>query len=524
MQSIKRLSIRARLVLAFGALIMLLAAICTYAIAQARGLAAELQTTADHDLASIDLVHSLDREAGMMARASRELLLLETAGGLRKQRELIATCLGSTEQQYSRLSEIAGRDLDSAMVPVTEAKKRFTAAISGYLKTLDSGNPDEARRALLVELRPVQAGYEKALQDLGEAVRQQAQARASEGRRQAEQFVLCLAMLASTALVLGIGAAALIGRSIVRPLAEAIACARAIRDGDLTKPLPRARHDEIGALVQAMGEMQFHLTRVIEDVHRAAREVAVGSSEIAQGNADLSRRTDSAASNLQQTASAMAQMAVTVSESSERSRQAARVAAKAREAVMAGGQTIESLVATMARIADSSHRISDIITVIDGIAFQTNILALNAAVEAARAGEQGRGFAVVAGEVRSLAARAAVAAKEIKALIDDSAGKVGDGMKAVNGAGAQIRGIVNEVMQVRELIEALTHAGKQQEVGVGAINDSVASLDHATQQNSALVEELAATTDSLSNHARRLVTTVDFFRIPAVDTCRPSSL
>jgi methyl-accepting chemotaxis protein len=252
---------------------------------------------------------------------------------------------------------------------------------------------------------------------------------------------------------------------------------------------------------------------VIEDVHRAARDVAVSSDEISNGNSDLSVRTERASTNLQQTASAMDEIAATVAGSSQKSKQAAEVASKARTAVIQGGETVDSLVGTMTRIAESSNRIKDIISVIDGIAFQTNILALNAAVEAARAGEQGRGFAVVAGEVRSLAARAAAAAKEIKTLIDDSAAKVTQGTQTVSDVGEKIRGIVTEVVGVRALIEEVSVASQQQEVGIGSINHSVSSLDQTTQQNAALVEQLAATTESLKANAKRLVETVEFFRV-----------
>jgi len=211
----------------------------------------------------------------------------------------------------------------------------------------------------------------------------------------------------------------------------------------------------------------------------------------------------------------MEQISTTVAGSSAKSREATDVANRARAAVIQGGESVDSLVGTMTRIAESSNRIKDIIAVIDGIAFQTNILALNAAVEAARAGEQGRGFAVVAGEVRSLAARASSAAKEIKVLIDDSADKVAVGTQTVADVGIRIKGIVEEVVGVRHLIEEVSVASQQQEAGIGSVNTSVADLDQATQQNAAMVEELAATTESLKANAQRLVSSVDFFRVPA---------
>ncbi|MBI3366990.1 MAG: HAMP domain-containing protein [Burkholderiales bacterium] len=505
-----------RLAIAFGAMIVLLVAICAYGALNTRRLAADLESTASLDLARVAHANTLDKDAGLIARASRELLLLETAGGLKKQRELIAKSLAEADERYTQLQALGGSaELVAQITAVRASKDEFTKAIAAYLNTLDNGSPDDARRALLVELRPVQANYEKALLALTQSVQQQAAERATAGQKLAETGLATMLGLGAVALVLAIGAALLIARSIVKPLAEAISAARNIRDGDLAHRISVRTHDEVGDLLTAIDEMRTHLTKVIEDVHRAARDVASSSDEIAHGNTDLSARTERASSNLQQTASAMEQISVTVTGSSQKSRQAVEVANKARSAVIDGGQAVESLVGTMTRIAESSNRIKDIISVIDGIAFQTNILALNAAVEAARAGEHGRGFAVVAGEVRTLAARAAAAAKEIKGLIDDSADKVADGNKTVSDFGQRINGIVSEVVSVRQLIEEVSLASQQQESGIGAVNQSVTALDQTTQQNAALVEELAATTESLKGHASRLVSTVEFFRIPA---------
>jgi methyl-accepting chemotaxis protein len=314
--------------------------------------------------------------------------------------------------------------------------------------------------------------------------------------------------------LVAVGAAIAIARSVVRPLAEATAAAERIRAGDLTLRIDSAARDEIGALLRAMGGMQQHLLDTIQNVLSSARDVAVSSDELAHGNAELSTRTERAAGNLQQTASAMEQISATVAGSSAKSREASGVAGKARDAVVEGGAAVDKLVETMTRISTSSARIKDIIAVIDGIAFQTNILALNAAVEAARAGEQGRGFAVVAAEVRSLAARASGAAKEIKTLIDDSAERVADGTDTVADVGQRIKAIVAEVMSVRQLIEEVSVAGHEQESGMVSVNRSVTELDQSTQQNAALVEEIAATAESLKSNAKRLVSAVEFFRLP----------
>ena len=505
-----------RLGLAFGALILLLAAVCLFSVVNTRRLAADLQATVRQDLARVDLVNALDRSAGLIARASRELLIVETAGAIKRQREQVARSLADSEAQFGQLAALGSEgDMAGLLEAVRTGKDGFAAAIAAYLKTLDAGNPDDARRALLVELRPVQAAYEKALSGLGAAVRDRVSARAGADQRLAETTSATLLGLGIAAVLVALAAAVSITRSIAVPLQQAIGAARAIRDGDLSRSVDPLTHDEIGTLLGAIGEMQRHLTRVLQQVHGAAHDVAASSGEIAHGNADLSARTERASSHLQQTASAMEQISATVAGSSLKSREAAEVAARARSAVIEGGETVEGLVGTMTRIAEASHRIRDIIAVIDGIAFQTNILALNAAVESARAGEHGRGFAVVAGEVRSLAARAAAAAKEIKGLIDDSAAKVEQGSATVSAFGQRIRGIVSEVVHVRQLIEEVSLASRQQEDGIGSINRSVSELDQSTQQNAALVEELAATTESLKGHAQRLVGAVGFFRLPA---------
>jgi methyl-accepting chemotaxis protein len=515
MSSLSRLRIGTRLKLSFGALIVLLAVIAGSGSLIVNRLAGDLDASETLDLQRMELTAGLAQDAGIVARASRELLLLDAAGPMKKQRALIDSAFTDSTEQFNRLKAL-GNDgaLDGLLGSVQDNKGQFSAAIEKYLKALDSGSPDDARQALLIELRPVQAAYDKALQGLSAAVRERATARAAEGRRAASR---------SSAVMLGLGALGLavaaiagfaITRSIATPLREAVQAADRIKNGDLSHQIRAARNDEFGELLRAMGDMQAHLTRVIQDVHRTARDVATSSDEIAHGNADLSSRTELASSNLQQTASAMDDIAVTVADSSEKSKQAADVAAKARAAVLQGGESVDGLVKTMSLISDSSARIKDIISVIDAIAFQTNILALNAAVEAARAGEQGRGFAVVAAEVRSLAQRSATAAKEIKALIDDSADKVAVGARTVADVGERMRGVVAEVVGVRQLIDDVSSAGQHQAQGIVSINERVSVLDQSTQQNAALVEELAATTESLKSNAKRLVSVVEFFRIP----------
>jgi methyl-accepting chemotaxis protein len=512
---LNHLRIGTRLGLAFGLLILLLITVAGFGAFSANRLAQDLERTVGVDLAEMRSASALQQQAGVVARASRELLLVDGAGQIKKQRAVVSAALDDGQTHLKVMAD-AAKDAEhkKLMESVTTTRERFVEVVNKFLVVAAAGNPEDARSALLIELRPVQAAYEQALDELAAAVRADTELRAQAGQDLAHKSVLTSLGLGFMALLLAVAAAVVISKSITRPLREAIDAAKRIQAGDLSVALQSTRRDEIGQLLHAMGEMQNHLTVVLQDVLSSARDVATSSDELSHGNTELSSRTERTAANLQHTAAAMEQISGNVSGSSAKSRQASDEAGRARQSVTEGGEAVQRLVDTMTRIATSSSRIKDIISVIDGIAFQTNILALNAAVEAARAGEQGRGFAVVASEVRSLAARAAGAAREIKGLIDDSTLRVNEGTTTVSEVGKRMGGVVNEVMSVRQLIEEVSVAGRQQETGMVAVNASVGELDQATQQNAALVEEIAATAESLRANARRLVATVEVFRLP----------
>jgi methyl-accepting chemotaxis protein len=303
-------------------------------------------------------------------------------------------------------------------------------------------------------------------------------------------------------------------RAVAKPLERAVKVAERIAEGDLGSTVDvGTRQDEIGRLMQAVASMQDRLRALVGEIRQTADSIQVASAEVATGNTDLSQRTEQAASNLQQTASSMEQLTGTVRQSADAASQANQLAASAAEVAQRGGQVVAQVVTTMDAINASSKKISDIIGVIDGIAFQTNILALNAAVEAARAGEQGRGFAVVAGEVRSLAQRSAEAAREIKSLIGNSVDKVETGSRLVTDAGATMNEIVASVQRVTDIIGEITAASAEQSQGLGTINGAVTQLDQMTQQNAALVEESAAAAESLREQAGRLAGLVGMFRL-----------
>ena len=320
-------------------------------------------------------------------------------------------------------------------------------------------------------------------------------------------------IVSAAALVVAATLAWLLVRSITRGIGEAVTVAETVAAGDLRSRIVVTRRDETGQLLSALKRMNDSLVDIVGQVRNASDSIATGSSQIATGNADLSQRTEEQASNLQQTAASMEQLTATVKQNADTARQATQLASGASTVAEQGGTVVGQVVATMEDISASSRKISDIIGVIDGIAFQTNILALNAAVEAARAGEQGRGFAVVAGEVRTLAQRSAQAAREIKQLIGQSVEKVDSGSRLVVEAGSTMNDIVNQVKRVSDLIGEISATSLEQSGGIGQIGDAVQQLDQVTQQNAALVEQSAAAAESLKHQAAQLAHTVSTFKL-----------
>ncbi|MBG7619667.1 CHASE3 domain-containing protein [Herbaspirillum sp. AP02] len=314
-----------------------------------------------------------------------------------------------------------------------------------------------------------------------------------------------------------------LSNNITRPLAMAVRLARQVAGGDLTARIQVSSRDETGELLAALKDMNASLVGIVSGVRRGTDMIATASSQIASGNLDLSSRTEQQASSLEETASSMEELTSTVQQNTANAREANRMAQAASDIASSGGGVVSRVVETMEDINASSRKIVDIISVIDGIAFQTNILALNAAVEAARAGEQGRGFAVVATEVRSLAQRSAAAAKEIKALISDSVAKVESGSVLVNEAGDTMREIVESVQRVSNMISEISAAGEEQRSGIEQVSQAVGQMDQVTQQNAALVEEAAAASQSLQQQAQELAQAVSVFRIDAVQVQQESA-
>nr|WP_265112839.1 methyl-accepting chemotaxis protein [Herbaspirillum sp. alder98] len=409
---------------------------------------------------------------------------------------------------------------------VSDEEKQLFARIDtlrkGYLSTRDAlyneqkkEAPDAAvlQKTFENEFIPAAKAYTDAIAALIALQRKSLDALAAENTDIARQSALMLAVLEALLLAFGIACAWVLTVGITRPLGTAVKVSRQVAQGDLSAEIAVRGKDETGQLLQALQDMNLNLRNIVGNVRTGTDTINTASTEIANGNLDLSARTEQQAGALEETASAMEQLTSTVKQNADNARQANQLAASASEVAEQGGTVVNQVVQTMASINDSSRKIVDIISVIDGIAFQTNILALNAAVEAARAGEQGRGFAVVASEVRSLAQRSAAAAKEIKSLIDDSVIKVGTGSELVSQAGRTMDEVVASVRRVTEVMGEITAASSEQSTGIEEVNRAITQMDENTQQNAALVEQAAAAAQSLQEQAGKLTELVSVFNL-----------
>jgi methyl-accepting chemotaxis protein len=396
---------------------------------------------------------------------------------------------------------------------VNETRKTYLAARDGLMKAKRAGNADEATRIFDTDFSQIAPIYVAAMQAYLDHQTQAIDATALAIGSDAVQSERSLAAIGALALALGGVFAWQLTRSITRPIARAARLADAVAQGDLSQHVAVEGSDEIARLMTSLSGMHANLHLMVTQVRQSADSIQTASSEVAHGNQDLSQRTEQTASNLQQAANAMEQLTSTVRQSAEAAREANQLASSAADVAARGGAAVAQVVTTMDDINASSKKIADIIGVIDGIAFQTNILALNAAVEAARAGEQGRGFAVVASEVRSLAQRSAEAAREIKRLIGASVERVDSGSRLVTDAGKTMTEIVGAVQRVSDIIGEISSASTAQSQGIVQISGSVSQLDQMTQQNAALVEQSAAAAESLRDQAVSLAGVVSTFKL-----------
>jgi methyl-accepting chemotaxis protein len=409
--------------------------------------------------------------------------------------------------------------IEPQLAPVDGALKSYDASSAEIERLLASTDDAErfqkVKKLLEGETLANFTTLSKAAAELTKVIRDDADARIVAASAGNQRSRTAMAVGGAIALALGSLLAWGLTTSVVRPMRSGMAALQRIAGGDLSGRVDSERKDEMGQLMAALAQMQDNLRTAVGDIRNSSDSVYSAASEIAQGNLSLSDRTERQAASLEETASSMETMSATVKDSAGTVNRVEEISRSARQAAGRGQQVVGDVVKTMQEIQQSSDRIASIISVIDGIAFQTNILALNAAVEAARAGEQGRGFAVVAGEVRSLAQRSADAAKEIKGLIGASVDRVEAGSRLVADAGQTMNEIVGSVQRVSDIIGEITAASSEQSDGIGQINTAVNQLDQMTQQNSALVEESAAAADSLKDQAARLSQAVGSFRLQA---------
>ncbi|MEX3691742.1 methyl-accepting chemotaxis protein [Paraburkholderia sp. BR14263] len=414
--------------------------------------------------------------------------------------------LGKSNEAWQAFQNAPKGGLDAAALDALAAK-RATLMQDGVQPEFAAlrANDQPAYHAIAdTKISPMFVDYDNVAGPLAQALEQSAQAREAGAHDKIAVMRIAIGAAIAVALVLVVVIRFAMRGLIVQPLEDAVTCFERIAHGDLTQPVTVYSDNEIGRLFSGIKRMQESLVTLVSAVHTGASSIDVGAREIAMGNTDLSQRTEQQAASLQETASSMEQLTGTVRQNAENARQASQLAVNASDIATRGGEVVGEVVNTMQGIAASSAKVVDIISVIEGIAFQTNILALNAAVEAARAGEQGRGFAVVAGEVRSLAQRSASAAKEIKELINDSAEKVQSGSQLVGRAGATMEEILQAVRRVTDIMGEISAASEEQSGGIEQVNRAVTQMDTVTQQNAALVEQAAAAAASLEEQTRQL--------------------
>jgi methyl-accepting chemotaxis protein len=511
---IANFKIGARLGMGFGFLVLLLVAMAVLGVTRLSGLNEQMDEVINDKYPKTVLANDIIKNVNVIARSSRNVLLMTDADDVGKEMQTIRTAGDNTKTTLEKLDGLITGDKGRALMKsIMDARTQYNVGRDEVLRLVVSGAKNEATVLLLQTVRPLQLTYMTAVETLiahQNELMQVASKEVEEEYLEARNLVIALSAIA---LVFAGLIAWLVTRSITSPLSRAVKVAETVAAGDLTSQFDASGKDETGQLLRALRAMNDNLLDIVSRVRHGTDTIATASTQIAAGNLDLSSRTEQQASSLEETASSMEELTSTVKQNAENAREANKLAVSASAVAVEGGNVVGKVVHTMESINASSRKIVDIISVIDGIAFQTNILALNAAVEAARAGEQGRGFAVVASEVRTLAQRSAAAAKEIKSLIDDSVEKVDSGSKLVEQAGQTMNEVVNSVRRVTDIVGEITEASREQSEGIEQVNQAVTQMDQVTQQNAALVEEAAAAAQSLQDQATSLSQIVGVFKI-----------
>ncbi len=514
MKKIDNLRIGVKLGAAFAVVLALLAVMIAVAVINLARLNAGTERIAGVEYTKTKLeTEALDNVRGSIARVFQIVTDADPVHAAGARERLQANANGFREPLAKLETMLVDADGRALLAKAHQSGDAYGASFEQVLKLIDAGRRDDARALAFGETYARLHAFADDLRALLMFGRKSFEAAGSESEQTYAASRNLLLGLGAAALAIGVFLAWRVTRSIARPIGAAVKVAESVAAGELGTRIEVGTTDETGQLLAALKRMDVRLTDIVRDVRKASDSIATGSSQIASGNSDLSQRTEEQASNLQQTAASMEQLTATVKQNADTARQATQMAASASAVAAQGGEVVGQVVGTMEEITASSRRIADIIGVIDGIAFQTNILALNAAVEAARAGEQGRGFAVVAGEVRNLAQRSAQAAREIKALIGESVARVETGSKLVGDAGRTMSDIVSQVKRVADLIGEIGSASAEQSTGITEIGSAIAQLDEVTQRNAALVEQCTAAAASLEQQSVELARAVSVFKI-----------
>ncbi|MFT0170597.1 methyl-accepting chemotaxis protein [Paraburkholderia mimosarum] len=508
-----KLKIGARLMITFGVVLAFLFAICLTATAQMARMSATTQTIVGVRAEELKLVNQI-RE-GTLRRTVLLYVALdeptpEAQQAALEQEQAMDEKVDSIYQAIPPLLTTAsGHALFDRMV---QARERYREALKPAYAQL-AAHDVAAVRATLVNARPQRTALLQQQDEFLNLVQGLMDSAAKDTREAYDTARAMLWAAAALAFVVALALCTAVTRSIVRPLLRVVDGAHALAQGDLRIQIDVQRRDELGDLAESVNRAIARLATLVGGVKHAGLSIAAATGQVAAGNTDLSRRTEAQAASLEETASSMEELTATVRQNEDNAHQASALASTASAVAERGGEEVGRVVETMREISDSSARVADIVSVIEGIAFQTNILALNAAVEAARAGEQGRGFAVVAGEVRTLAQRSATAAREVKQLISDSVERVDVGSQLVEKAGNTIQEVVQSVKRVTDIMSEISAASHEQSTGIEQVNQAVSQMDQVTQQNAALVEEAAAAAQSMAEQAEALRNSVDVFKL-----------
>lgn len=526
------LTLKARIGLGFALVLSMMAILTIIGIWQVNSISTGLTTIGDVN--SVKQRYAINFRGSVHDRAIalRDVILVPSDAELEPVLATIASLSADYEKSAVPLDKMFNerKDITSEEKKILESIKEIEAKTLPMIKKVidlrRAGDPDQAKQVMLNEARPAFVEWLSRINKLIDFEENLNRQESTIARATASGFQTLMLIVCFAALVLGAVVATLIARNISKALGgepkDASAIARSIASGDLSIDIKVDAHDD-SSVLSAMKEMRDSLVSIVGRVRSTTETISTGSTEIASGNQDLSARTEQQATSLENTASSMSELTSTVKQNADNAKQANQLAVTASGVAIKGGEVVSQVVDTMSSINDSAKKIVDIIAVIDGIAFQTNILALNAAVEAARAGEQGRGFAVVASEVRNLAQRSAAAAKEIKTLIGDSVEKVDAGSKLVAQAGSTMDEIVISVKRVTDIMAEIMAASQEQSSGIEQVNFAIDQMDQVTQQNAALVEEAAAAAASMRDEASQLAETVAVFKLSHQQTTMQSA-